>query len=319
MTEADESKFIDDKNLAYHCSAHGDIKELVPHESSHGKAYVYATPYRILSLVFGIKEHCDYIIHPVVDENGNYTLIEMSPDALAKHYRDRNAYIYTVKRDDFDIRTQWDGEICSSKSVQPLNVEYIPDLEKAILKEQEAGRIRIISYDERNNNGENLDEKFANRILTDILKHNNDDTYLRENIHGLKHWEGKELFRCFQKRLKHYIDCFKIEEQVTSQEKKHIIPQQYLEKYKNSYDDRTMGKIFEILSDISTDKIPLAINEIKSTCNVKLLDRIIKCLSKVDDLTKEGDLLHVISSCAKGNPSPQKSPLPKKLMGEYEP
>ncbi len=80
-----------------------------------------------------------------------------------------------------------------------------------------------------------------------------------------------------------------------------------------------MGKIFEILSDISTDKIPLAINEIKSTCNVKLLDRIIKCLSKVDDLTKEGDLLHVISSCAKGNPSPQKSPLPKKLMGEYEP
>ena len=33
---------------AYHCSPNGDIKEFIPQVSSHGKAYVYATPNKSL-------------------------------------------------------------------------------------------------------------------------------------------------------------------------------------------------------------------------------------------------------------------------------
>ncbi len=168
--------------------------------SNNSKAtpYVYATPYKTISLVFGIKGHCDYIIHPIIDEKGNCTIIEMSPNALANYYRNKSAYIYQVNKDEFDVQTQWRGEICSTHSIKPLSVEYIPDLEKAILQEQEKGHIQVISYDERNNQGINMDEEFASRELGRILRDTN-GVYTEKRVNYLKIWITKKFLTMCKK------------------------------------------------------------------------------------------------------------------------
>ena len=155
---------------AYHCSPNGDIDEFEPQVSSHGKPLVYATPNKSLALVFGIPEHNDYILHPGYNKEDNSCIfVEMQPDALAKYYRGKSAYLYTVDKDDFTETTGWPGEICSSKKVKPLSVEFIEDLEQAILDKQKEGRLQIISYDRRNDNGYNIDEFFAYREMRNIF------------------------------------------------------------------------------------------------------------------------------------------------------
>ena len=39
-------------DIVYHGSNNGNIKELVAHTSTHQKKCIYATPYRIVALLF---------------------------------------------------------------------------------------------------------------------------------------------------------------------------------------------------------------------------------------------------------------------------
>ena len=272
---------------AYHCSPNGDIKEFIPQVSSHGKAYVYATPNKSLSLVFGAPKHGDYIIHPVYNKKDNScTFVEMQPDALAKYYRGKSAYLYTVNKDDFTETTGWAGEICSSKEVKPLKVEFIEDLEQAILEEQKKGHLQIISYDRRNDNGYNMDELFASRDIAYVIR-KNDEIYEKKYIQYLKKLENKEVFSFFNKRLNLYIESFKDKENIADLNGKTIFTPDYISMFKNDSSDRTINSVFTYLARVPSEYIKQAIGEIKATNNKELLQKIIFSLTKLNNMVKE--------------------------------
>lgn len=138
----------------YHCSPIGEIEVFEP-DLSKGIKVVYATPYKMLAYDFGIAEHNDYIIHPIIDTNSNtMRLVEMAPDALDRYYEHQSAYLYTFDAKDFNVPMQWAGEVASDKPVKPLSVTFIPDLKAAILDEVKNGNLEFLPFEQRNKYGD---------------------------------------------------------------------------------------------------------------------------------------------------------------------
>lgn len=284
--------------FAYHCSPEGEIKEFEPQVSSHGKAYVYATPNKSLALVFGVKGHNSLWIQPVYNNKENTCMfIEMSPNALAKYYRNKSAYLYVVNKEEFTESTGWAGEICSPNPVKPLKVEYIEDLEQAILEEQKSGHLTVIPYEQRNNQGINMDDFFAKRELFFILRRN-DEQYAQKSILHIKGQENKETYHKLKEQLKSYLDNFNNKQKSSSLSgASSIIPQHFIEKYKTDSSDDAIHRIFYTLNRLSSENIPQAISEIKSTNNKELIQKIIFRLTKVNNIIKEADFKQVKTNC----------------------
>lgn len=275
---------------AYHCSSEGGIEEFEPKVSSHGKAYVYATPNKSLALVFGVKGHNDFWVHPSYNYKDNTCVFtEMSPNALDKYYRGKSAYLYTVNKDEFTECTGWKGEICSPNPVKPLKVEYIEDLGQAILKEQKTGHLTFIPFEERNNQGMNMDEYFAKRELFYMLRNNNDE-YTQGCISYIKNLENKNVYHKIKEYLKCYLDNFTNKQEHSSSSSIYpIIPQDIIEKYKTDASDGAICHIFYNLNDLSLQNIPQAISEIKEINNKELTQKIIFRLTKLNNVVKEID------------------------------
>ena len=274
---------------AYHCTSNGDIKEFIPHVSSHGKAYVYATPNKSLALVFGVPEHGDYVVHPLYDSISNTcTFVEMQPDALAKYYRGKSAYLYTVNKDNFTETTGWKGEICSSNPVKPIKVEYIEDLEQAILNEQKSGRLELIQFDERNNHGRNMDDFFAKRDLGYLIKRN-DEQQAKRFVGNMKNTGNKELFLLFKKHLSTCLESFSSKETKSIPDNERIVPKEILERYKTDTSDEIICDIFYNFNYLSLDNIEQATAEIKETNNRVLMQKIVFRLTKLNNIVKEID------------------------------
>ena len=264
---------------AYHCSPNGDIEEFKPQVSSHGKPLVYATPNKSLALVFGIPEHNDYIINPVYDAKSNsYIFVEMQPEALTKYYRGKSAYLYTVNKDDFTETTGWPGEICSSKEVKPLSVEFIEDLEQAILDEQKEGRLQIISYDRRNDNGYNIDEFFAYREMRNIFVKKQDAAH---NIKHLMTLPNEYIFSIFQEQVNHLCQLFDSSCNISQPRSETAFFPKFLEKCKIDANDEIVRDVFRQIIDFDEYKQQIAITELKSTNNEELLQKILTPLKEV--------------------------------------
>lgn len=272
--------------FAYHCSANGEIEEFEPKISSHGKAYVYATPNKSLALVFGVKGHNDFWIHPLYNhENNTCTFIEMSPNALAKYYRNKRAYLYTVKRDEFTETTGWKGEICSPNPVKPLKVEYIEDLEQAILEEQKQGSLTVVPFEQRNNQGKNMDEFFAKRDIIYLLKRN-DEEYSQRHIQYMKSLENKEIFSFFKKELDFYLESFCSNKEVFLPENITPIPSEFVEKWRNNTDEKTIDSVLSsIMYAPSKNHQQQVVSEVIH--NKELKQKIIFKLRKLNNIVKK--------------------------------
>lgn len=272
--------------FAYHCSANGEIEEFEPKISSHGKAYVYATPNKSLALVFGVKGHNDFWIHPLYNhENNTCTFIEMSPNALAKYYRNKRAYLYTVKRDEFTETTGWKGEICSPNPVKPLKVEYIEDLEQAILEEQKQGSLTVVPFEQRNNQGKNMDEFFAKRDIIYLLKRN-DEEYSQRHIQYMKSLENKEIFSFFKKELDFYLESFCSNKEVFLPENITPIPSEFVEMWRNNTDEKTIDSVLSsIMYAPSKTHQQQVVSEVIH--NKELKQKIIFKLRKLNNIVKK--------------------------------
>lgn len=132
--------------MLYHVSVNAGLKTLRPHESSHKKAYVYATENLAAGLLFGARQD-DFDLCISTDENGLTEVYECYPDALKTVYRGKGCSVYTVDEEGFRRGlTSWDGEFVCDREVKVQGETAVTDLYERLLEEETAGNIALHRY-----------------------------------------------------------------------------------------------------------------------------------------------------------------------------
>lgn len=135
------------KSMLYHVSPYEGLKTLRPHESSHKKAYVYATGNFVVGLLFGVKKD-DFDFGISTDENGLTTVYECYPDAFRNVYQGKNCSVYVVDEEGFQRGlTSWTEELVCDKEVKVKDEIRINDIYERLLEEEASGNIAIHRYE----------------------------------------------------------------------------------------------------------------------------------------------------------------------------
>lgn len=131
--------------MLYHVSATAGIRTLIPRESSHQAAYVYAIDNPVTGLLFGAKhDDFDFLID---EEAGIPVVYECYPDAFRACFRGKGCTVYTVPEEGFRRGvTGWDSELVCDHPVDVLSETAVPDLYNRLLDEVAAGNLRLYRY-----------------------------------------------------------------------------------------------------------------------------------------------------------------------------
>lgn len=132
----------------YHGSKVHDLKELTPHQSTHGN-YIYATPNKSIAIV--MSKCCGNDITYTFgrnDQSKPYDLVERVVDAFDKMYSN-DFSLYTLEANGFkDIHTGF-NEVVSEHLVKVLKEEKYDNVFDAVKKLEEEGKIIIYRYPNR--------------------------------------------------------------------------------------------------------------------------------------------------------------------------
>lgn len=133
--------------IVYHGSKEHGIKRLKPRKSTHG-VYVYATPEKVLALIFSGRcgDDLTYNIgHYDTEKDGPWELVENIPGAFDKMFSNSSS-IYSFSDDTFkDIHTGF-CEVVSEIGVDVLNEEYCENVWSGLIKAEEQGLVKIYRY-----------------------------------------------------------------------------------------------------------------------------------------------------------------------------
>ncbi len=131
--------------MLYHVSATAGIRTLIPRESSHQAAYVYAIDNPVTGLLFGAKhDDFDFLID---EEAGIPVVYECYPDAFRACFQGKGCTVYTVPEEGFRRGvTGWDPELVCDHPVDVLSETAVPDLYNRLLDEVAAGNLRLYRY-----------------------------------------------------------------------------------------------------------------------------------------------------------------------------
>ena len=132
----------------YHGSKVHNLKELTPHESTHGN-YVYATPLKEIAIVMSAQYGNDTVYtFGRNNKDKPYDLVERIPGAFDKMFRNSFSLYYLDANDFKDIKTGF-NEVVSDIAVNVLKEEKYDNVYKAILELKEQGLINLYRYPER--------------------------------------------------------------------------------------------------------------------------------------------------------------------------
>ena len=134
--------------VLYHGSSVRGMKELVPHQSTHGK-YVYATKDKELTVIFS-KRAGDDMTYSLfrTDKNEPWQLVERIPNGFETMFSN-SASIYTVEDTTFqDIHTGF-SELVSDQPVRILNEERVENVYEKIKELEQDGLIQLYYYPDR--------------------------------------------------------------------------------------------------------------------------------------------------------------------------
>ena len=149
----------------YHCSHVPNLTVLKPRVSTHGKSYVYATPYLALSLLFGSKKsYGDFDGMYGINKEGKPNFYEAYEGALERRFKGESAYIYEVDPTDFEEnKTSFSAEVVSEVPVKVIKCTKIEDLYTELLKLIQQGEIEFKAYNIN-------DEKYV-RFIDEHIEH----------------------------------------------------------------------------------------------------------------------------------------------------
>ncbi|HBA38036.1 MAG TPA: hypothetical protein DCY94_04885 [Firmicutes bacterium] len=135
-------------NYLYHGSHTKGLKTLEPHKSTHG-TYVYATPFRELSVIFSGKDGDDLVYSLFrTSKNEPWKLVERLPHAFETMYEGSSS-IYTVEDTTFkDIKTGF-AELVSESAVPVVSECELKIVYDELEHLEMEGLIEIYRYPKR--------------------------------------------------------------------------------------------------------------------------------------------------------------------------
>lgn len=147
----------------YHASPTPGLRTLVPHVSTHGRAYVYAIDSRVTALLFGApKDDFDLLIDT---ERARPVVCECYPEALRKVYAGKSCSLYTLCGEGFlSGQTGWEAELVCEHPVVVLQEERIADLYRQILLAAQQNECTIRYYSEERAYQQMLKDELSERI-----------------------------------------------------------------------------------------------------------------------------------------------------------
>lgn len=167
--------------MLYHGSSIGNLIELTPQISDHGKPYIYFVANPVIALFYTVKiVDKPYNWYPYGFKNGIPVYTEYYPDALADVYKGRHGYIYEFEKvENAENPTEIN---CVSVCTAPIKTEKIteiPDVYVKLLEHEKNGELVIERYETLSNNRLN---QIRNMVKSEIEKYNlknNDNSYSR--------------------------------------------------------------------------------------------------------------------------------------------
>ena len=111
--------------IVYHGSSNGEIKELLPHKSTHQVECIYATDDSVVSLLFMSKGRGD-LDHNIGCEDGMLMLVERREGIIEEEYKNVSGYLYELDGSTFEhCDFLWSKEVISyAPSIKPINKTY---------------------------------------------------------------------------------------------------------------------------------------------------------------------------------------------------
>lgn len=134
--------------MLYHVSSTPGLTVLEPRVSTHGKAWVYATPSLLTGLLFGTRQD-DFDLRISTLDDGRTEVCECYPDALQRVFSGKACTVYEVPDTGFlRGQTSWDVEWVCDRAVPVASSWAVPDLYARLLEEEAAGRLVLRRWSE---------------------------------------------------------------------------------------------------------------------------------------------------------------------------
>ena len=158
--------------MVYHVSSTSGLKVLIPHVSSHNKAYVYATEDLVTGLLFGAR-HDDFDFLLNTNEEGIPEVYECYPDAFRTVYQGKCCSVYEIQDAGF-LRgmTSWSPELVCESEVTVENEIMIQDLYNRLLQEESNHNLILHRYTDALEHKKRISEHIVDRLIRfDALKY----------------------------------------------------------------------------------------------------------------------------------------------------
>ena len=135
----------------YHSSNMEGLTKIMPRKSTHGKEFVYASRYEVISALF-LARWNDFLITLLTDICENrvkITLVERYPNAFKEIFDGKSGYIYYLSETNFKQCTDWICEIVSSKEESVHGFRIVPNILSLIKEYEEQGKLELFYYPDR--------------------------------------------------------------------------------------------------------------------------------------------------------------------------
>ncbi len=135
----------------YHSSKIQGLKKLIPHKSTHGESWVYATWDIVMSAAFlgdlGGDFTCAVGREPTTEKP---FICERFKEAFDLRYGKVKGSIYVLPGDKFIVdKTQWEEEVVCNETVKPLREIQIENAKTYLLQLVKESKLIIKYYPER--------------------------------------------------------------------------------------------------------------------------------------------------------------------------
>lgn len=140
------------QNIVYHGSIYGNLNKIQASKSTHQKECIYATPSKVVALLFMGKGHGD-LDTMIATINGELILLERRPNVLNNIYNTAG-YLYELEGTTFSHYDYlWSKEVISfEKSLTPLKKTFYKNILESLNEEEKKGNIKIYRYPNRPEN-----------------------------------------------------------------------------------------------------------------------------------------------------------------------
>lgn len=136
------------EDIVYHGSPLDNLKSIEPRLGTHNKEFVYATPSRIVALLFMGKGNGD-LDTMIATIDGELTLVERRGGVFDKLYN-KSGFLYTLEGKNFHhYDFLWRLEVVSSIEAKVLKKEVIDNIMDKIKEEELKGNIKVYHYPNR--------------------------------------------------------------------------------------------------------------------------------------------------------------------------